>query len=126
MNTIEQPKAADDGSRMSTGSRFGARTGARDMVLLLVTIVALMALAAGIAIAFPPALELVASQAIASTAVDPACYSQDRRSHLEDENEEEDEPFVADDIRNEGLIPAAAATTGSVDRSAPEIHTVNR
>ena len=82
MNTIEQPEATGRGACKAT-SGSSARPDLVDVVLLLVTIVALMSAAAGIAIGFPLALEVVSTQAHAAMAIYPA--PQVRPLHLHQE-----------------------------------------
>ena len=80
MNTIEQPEAAARDARQST-SGSGARPDMVDVVLLLATIVALMSAAAGIAIGFPLALEIVSTQAHAAMAIYPAPQGRPLHRH---------------------------------------------
>ena len=117
MNTIEQPEATGRGARKST-SGSSARPDLVDVVLLLVTILALMSAAAGIAIGFPLALEVVSTQAHAAIAVYPAPQARSlavypapqawSRLEPEEESEEYDEPLIVDDVRSEERMYAAA------------------
>jgi len=137
MNTIEQPEAPGRGSRKSTGGERGARPASADIVLLLVTILTLMGVAAGIAIGFPMALEVVATQAHAAMVASPDTGARRRaeEKHLwgsdsgeapEEEIEEHDEPLIVDDIRSEERMYAADQTTALSDRSTPQPSTTNR
>ena len=106
MNTIEQPEAPGDGSAESTGRRFDARADTADVVLLLVTILTLMGIAAGIAIGFPLALEIVATHANAATTVFSAPQAREDPVQPEEEIAGEDEPIIVDDVRSAGLMYA--------------------
>jgi hypothetical protein len=104
-----------------------------DVVLLLATILALMGAAAGIAIGFPLALEVVSTHAHA-TMVASADTGADRRAEEgqpaplidaryrpepEEELEDYDDPLIVDDVRSAARMYAAAGFPGSGDRSAP-------
>lgn len=125
MNAIGQQETPGHGSRKFTSVRFGASADTSDIVLLLVTTLALMGAAAGIAVGFPCALEIVATQASAHAAVSSDPQTGNARARPPEEIEEEVAPFVADDIRVEGLMHASAGTAGAADRSAPEASGAN-
>jgi hypothetical protein len=109
--------AQDHGSREPAGGKAGKRDNAVDVLLLLVTVLALLGIAAGIAIRFPWALENATTYADASPAISSGSPAPDQRHQPEDAIEETSEPFIADDIRTEGLMYASAGITTSIPRS---------
>jgi hypothetical protein len=113
MNTIQQPEVTGRGARKST-SGSSARPDMVDVVLLLVTILALMSAAAGIAIGFPLALEVVSTRANAATAGYPA--PQERPLHRHQEISEG--PLGSDPGEAHG-IGVSTARPRSASRSHP-------
>jgi hypothetical protein len=95
------------------------RAAVLDLVLPVLTILVLAGVAAGIAIGFPQALEIVAAQANAAIASSSETHAPERGSQPAEGKEEENEPFFADDIRTAGATYAFAAGAGA-ERSAPD------
>ena len=122
MNTIEQPIAPGRDSRERAAGRPRSSADTVDVVVLLAVILTLLGTAAGIAIAFPLALENASILATAST----TSVAQTRRLEPEQPGEQEDEPFVADDVRIEGLMQASAATAARSERPASRNSAINR
>ena len=111
MNTQGQTHRHEAGRR-SSGKR-GARTDTFDIVLLIVTIVVLTCAGAGIVIGFPQALEILAGDANAATAIAVEVQAPQRQQQSAEENGELHEPFFADDIREAGYVYAAAESNAA-------------
>ena len=117
MDTTRQAQAGEP-RRLARGR--GIRADVLDLVLLVVTILVLTGLAAGIAIGFPQALEIIAAQANAAVVSLPETQEPEQAPAPADGKEEETEPFVADDIRATVAIYAVAAGARPAERSAPD------
>ena len=114
--SFDKPAAQDHGPREPAGGEVGKRDKPVDVLLLLVTMLALLGIAAGIAIRLPWALENTSTYADASPAISSGSPAQDRHHQPEEAIEETSEPFIADDIRTEVLMYASAGITTSIPR----------
>ena len=114
---IEQRNAQDYGSREPADSEVAKRNHAMDVMLLLITMLALIGAAAAVSIEFPWVLESAAirSEAFPATAAGP--QGQENRHQPPEEIKEKPEPFIADDVRTEGRMYASVGFTTSIPRS---------
>lgn len=124
MNTSGQRNSQD--SPGLARERTGARADLLDVILLIVAVLLLAGGAAVIVIGFPQALEIVAVQANAAVAPPADAQAAERREQSADEDQDENEPFFADDIRTEGILHAGAASPGPEVDSAREAPVVSR
>ena len=109
MNTIEQTVAPDQESRRRAAGRLRPCADARDVLLLFAVMLTLLCTAAGIALAFPAALENASLLASVSSAAPARDHHVQPDEAEEEEGKPEGKPFVTDDVRPEGLMQAAAA-----------------
>lgn len=100
------------GSRQDSKSgprgQLGERADYLDFIFLVAAILALAGAASAIVIGFPQALEIVAAQANAAVAPPEDAQPAEAGRQLAGERGEENEPFVADDIRPQGTLYAGA------------------
>jgi hypothetical protein len=76
--------------------------------------------AAEIALRCPSAVTIVAAHMNGYAAIPPVSQAQDRVDQLAKESEEKPEPFIADDIRMQGLMYASAGAAASLPRVVPD------
>lgn len=98
----------DSSSRLVAGGGKQERGYASDPFLMLIATLVLLAAAALIAIGMPQALEIAASHAHASTAIVTDREPKDEEDEAPEAAEEKTEPFIADDVRTEGVMYAFA------------------
>jgi hypothetical protein len=117
---IEKPEAQHHGSREPMGRKAGSLDRTNSVALLIITLLVLNGVATVIALRCPSAVTIAAAYINGYAPIPPVSPAQDHPDRMAKESEKKPEPFIADDIRMQGLMYASAEAAASLPRAVPD------